>query len=1270
MEKPPVAPKPKFIPKQRPVLSSPVPKRDGLSPLYPGPPKKVKPALPPKPCLAKLLSPSESKPLIWKRMQQEPALETHQRVTTLNSHNGISHSKKPDWDYIIPICLCSQENCACVKNKKLEQGEKDFESSHVVGKPEENQKTVPIPQGSQDNNRGKTNNTKSQVMNNSSSNDHIINHYEANRTQNHNFDSYSLSTDNGVGPSPRSSSEGIESSAIHPDVRGPGQQAGSLGTEQTSALQPKRAPPVLRKPGFPVPRKPRRYVPAHQEKVENDRDETAVQEKWEASVKEVEVSTDGKGCSSLSVSEPGNENRPPVFLSARRACPPPVPPFRKKPLLSNHLNTPSPSMQTPSKDMRVEDSSRGSSIYEIELCVDGEVDKMQKKVMDDQVESNHLLFHTLLKQPELKDLPTTILAAEDKRMENKMPRKHRRNKSSLGLIQKKEILEGEGVNKLEDFEARQASTAPDGVSKDLMRRELPLTPDEKLSKKHAAAGNNKPSRSSTAKKKAKSFSTADCSRSEGQRGNTFKKMLELKLVKKTPPKTPAKPDRTNESTANNFIPESHRDPYVQQKFPVFVGTDNNFHHSQTDVEQSVDGDELYPEPKVSPIYETIPLYDDIPQYENVNVGKARSPPGFNTEGWPRSPYDDEGIYELQDPYFSLVINSEHHQTPTEYHRNSVDEEAAFISDSLSDDDIAVNTSDEDDEDDSSVNSDKDDTEHPAPCTVQSGQKKSKIQHIATEIMTSESVFVDVLKLLHVDFREAVHKASRQNGKPVIEERHLNQILYYLPQLYELNQDLLKELEQRVANWDESSQVADIFLKKGPYLKMYSTYIREFDKNVALLVEQSKKNSAFGAVVKEFETSPRCANLAVKHYLLKPVQRIPQYQLLLTEYLKNLSVDSDDYKDTEAALSLVKEVANHANDIMKHGDNFQKLVQVQCRLNGNHEIVQPGRSFIKEGVLMKLSRKVMQPRMFFLLSDVLLYTTPVQSGQYKLKNMLSLAGMKVSKPSQEAYQNELNIESVERSFILSASSAAERDEWLKTISSAISEYTKKKISFISNNKPAEENLGESVDGPPLGSTAPIWIPDTRTTMCMICTCDFTLTWRRHHCRACGKVVCQACSSNKHGLAYLKKQSARVCDQCFDILQHKSEIASAATLSPGSKATVAFNRKHKRIPAALKEVSANTDNSSMSGYLQRTKHNKKQGKRLWFVIKDKVLYTYAASEDVAALESLPLLGFVLEVDSSQKQQFKLVHKNILHYIFRADDVQTAQRWIDTFKEAVVL
>lgn len=34
--------------------------------------------------------------------------------------------------------------------------------------------------------------------------------------------------------------------------------------------------------------------------------------------------------------------------------------------------------------------------------------------------------------------------------------------------------------------------------------------------------------------------------------------------------------------------------------------------------------------------------------------------------------------------------------------------------------------------------------------------------------------------------------------------------------------------------------------------MYSTYIKEFDKNIALLDEQCKKNPGFAAVVREFE----------------------------------------------------------------------------------------------------------------------------------------------------------------------------------------------------------------------------------------------------------------------------------------------------------------------------------------------------------------------------------------------------------------------------------
>ncbi|XP_049740040.1 FYVE, RhoGEF and PH domain-containing protein 6 [Elephas maximus indicus] len=688
----------------------------------------------------------------------------------------------------------------------------------------------------------------------------------------------------------------------------------------------------------------------------------------------------------------------------------------------------------------------------------------------------------------------------------------------------------------------------------------------------------------------------------------------------------------------------------------------------------------------APEYENIHHYKETPAYENLPfimvIGKT---PEFECRNSSNMEDTDANVYEVEDPYEApasqLQLGSRLQHCSSGASQEGHNDLDLGLDDLPSDEEEVINSSDEDDVSSGSSKGE------PDPLEDKQGEDtgmKCKVHHIAKEIMSSEKVFVDVLKLLHIDFRDAVAHASRQLGKPVIEDRILNQILYYLPQLYELNRDLLKEMEERMLNWTEQQRIADIFVKKGPYLKMYSTYIKEFDKNIALLDEQCKKNPSFAAVVRDFEMSPRCANLALKHYLLKPVQRIPQYRLLLTDYLKNLLEDSGDYRDTQDALAVVIEVANHANDTMKQGDNFQKLMQIQYSLNGHHEIVQPGRVFLKEGTLMKLSRKVMQPRMFFLFNDALLYTTPVQSGMFKLNNMLSLAGMKVRKPTQEAYQNELKIESVERSFILSASSATERDEWLEAISKSIEEYAKKRITFCPSRSLDEADSENKEEVSPLGSKAPIWIPDTRVTMCMICTSEFTLTWRRHHCRACGKIVCQACSSNKYGLDYLKNQPARVCEHCFQELQkldhqHSPKIGSPGNHKSPSSAlssvlhSIPSGRKQKKIPAALKEVSANTEDSSMSGYLYRSKGNKKPWKHLWFVIKNKVLYTYAASEDVAALESQPLLGFTVtqvKDENSESKVFQLLHKNMLFYVFKAEDAHSAQKWIEAFQEGTIL
>jgi hypothetical protein len=58
----------------------------------------------------------------------------------------------------------------------------------------------------------------------------------------------------------------------------------------------------------------------------------------------------------------------------------------------------------------------------------------------------------------------------------------------------------------------------------------------------------------------------------------------------------------------------------------------------------------------------------------------------------------------------------------------------------------------------------------------------------------------------------------------------------------------------------------------------------------------------------------------------------------------------------------------------------------------------------------------------------------------------------------------------------------------------------------------------------------------------------------------------------------------------------------------------------------QVTANDTGSQMSGWLQR--RSRRSWKRWWFVLKEQVLYMYKASEDVVALEGIPVLGYMVE------------------------------------------
>ncbi|XP_050955009.1 FYVE, RhoGEF and PH domain-containing protein 6-like [Labeo rohita] len=1195
-QKPPLAPKPKVIPALLRTQHPPSSKLCVYQHTSPAAKCKVKPDVAPKPCLSKLpppaFNPKHLKSTVGHQTILQQKSDISKNVGALNFRNEThSGNNKPEWDYIIPICVCNKRNCIdCSPKENSQKVHQQSPDKYKASKTEGPRKSPPKPpQRTPVEQKHLVTPTLSKCISehSSSKNSHFHPTEKPQKTsQIQNTDPLKVHQNGSKMQTTRKHQNNIVSS-VNSSVDHDLEPLECQNTVSSVQCCPSPTKPTWKTPTVVIQRttKKEQSTIVLQESTGLTKPEFTV---LPVDVKNLDpLQGDSPNKVNINAVKHSRENKDPQAARSAKStqgAPTPVP--RQKISRMQHNKT---------QDAGVHETGKTAQSLDVTSEINKHLKKMPQKPRPDGHRHD-------------KTGPTELSV-------DMLPKKTPVSKSPLRNDGK--IAEG---------------------------------PPLAVEKKQAIDVPNK----KTLKPKSKSLSSADLLKPDGLKKTSFVRIIDLDHGKKVPKlsvKSGQADDLTTDTNDQSVDTEKRQRKICSQKsMPLHNGHPDGLNlrravnGSILGVEQSVDED-------LKNVGESEHAYEDITEYENLPPSSTATTQDANKF----QKYEDDEIYEVPDVFPEQYVDAKEQQ----FLERNVLEEVQEVDDTHSEEDEGSS-----EDEDNTVNREK-----------QTEAKKTKAAHIVNEILSSEKVFVKVLKLLNVDFRDALLKASCQAGKPVIDERVLNQILCYLPQLYELNCDLLRELDERVAHWKEHCVVADIFVKKGPYLKMYSTYIREFDKNVALLEEHCRKNPVFAKAVREFESEPCCANLAVKHYMLKPIQRIPQYQLLLTSYLKNLDEESPDYKDAEAALTIVKEVANHANEIIRQEDNSQKLYEVQCRLTGNHEIVQPGRVLLKEGILMKLSRKGMQPRMFFLLNDSLLYTTPVATGNFKLNNILSLAEMKVSKPSQEGYQNELNIESVERSFILSASSAACRDEWLQAISTAIYDYTKKDTNFISVRNPETTSQDFPDSGAQLGSKAPIWIPDLRATMCMICTCEFTLTWRRHHCRACGKVVCQACSANKQTLKYLKNQLARVCDLCFSALQQNSsgeQVPSNTPLSPAGKPSGAFPfRKQKKIPAALKEVSANTDGSSMSGYLERTKANRKQWKRFWFVIMNKVLYTYAASEDVAALESQPLLGFSVQTEKPESSlHFKLYHKNTLYYIFRASDSQICDRWIEAIQEATVL
>lgn len=241
-------------------------------------------------------------------------------------------------------------------------------------------------------------------------------------------------------------------------------------------------------------------------------------------------------------------------------------------------------------------------------------------------------------------------------------------------------------------------------------------------------------------------------------------------------------------------------------------------------------------------------------------------------------------------------------------------------------------------------------------------RKSKV---IQELLDTEITYQTHLALVIKYFQRPLQKMS------ILSDHVVLTIFGNIEQLMALNTELLIHLK--------SLGVGEAFCRLGPFLKLYSTYANNHERALAALMEWDQKCSEFARFRRTQEELPDMKGLKLNALLITPVQRIPRYKLLLEELLLSTSPCHEDYKNIGEAVKLVSAVANHINEHIKQQDNFMKMLAIQKSISGpaGLQILIPGRVFIKEGMLHKVSKKGdrSRERLFLLFSDVLMYARP-------------------------------------------------------------------------------------------------------------------------------------------------------------------------------------------------------------------------------------------------------------------------------------------------------
>ncbi|KAJ3369355.1 hypothetical protein HDU91_007276 [Kappamyces sp. JEL0680] len=173
-----------------------------------------------------------------------------------------------------------------------------------------------------------------------------------------------------------------------------------------------------------------------------------------------------------------------------------------------------------------------------------------------------------------------------------------------------------------------------------------------------------------------------------------------------------------------------------------------------------------------------------------------------------------------------------------------------------------------------------------------------------ELLATERKYIESLQELMAYQQELVNKNAISNDT-------VHSIFANLPELLDFQRRFLFSLEAVLAQPLNEQNIGSVFLQYEDGFQVYNAMCASYANAINVAIENADRMSGIGAIdpVK-----------GLQGYLIKPVQRICRYPMLLKEIIKHTPEDFAYYKDLQEAEVVMKKATDNVNEVQRMEEN--------------------------------------------------------------------------------------------------------------------------------------------------------------------------------------------------------------------------------------------------------------------------------------------------------------------------------------------------------------